>query len=286
MKLRAIILGCGSSGGVPRPGGPDGTGNWGACDPSEPKNRRMRCSLLVQRAHETKGWDTSELTTVLVDTSPDLREQLLIAKCGRLDAVLYTHDHADQCHGIDDLRVVALNMMSRVPTYVDKATTGNLLTRFSYCFEQAPGSYYPSILEHREMPENGSTAQIDGPTGPIPFTPFLQHHGNVDSLGFIFGGQGGIAYSSDVHELPEESFQLLDQTGIWIVDALRHKPHVSHAHLDKALDWIARVKPEGAVLTNLHVDMDYRSLEKTLPAGVIPAHDGLILEREILRTAN
>ncbi len=280
MKLRAIILGSGSSGGVPRIGGKDGKGQWGDCDPEEPKNRRMRCSLLVQRADETRGWHAEEFTTILVDTSPDLRAQLLMAGCGRLDAVLYTHDHADQCHGIDDIRVVAMNMRSRIPTYIDSATSPNLTTRFSYCFEQAEGSYYPPILEELDMPEPGSWAEIDGPTGKIPFTPFLQHHGNVDSLGFIFGEKNGIAYSSDVHDLPEESFRALSTMDAWIVDALRPTPHISHAHLGKTLGWIERVRPGFAVLTNLHVDMDYRTLERDLPKGIVPAHDGLTIERE------
>ena len=281
MKLRVIILGCGSSGGVPRVGGDDGQGAWGDCDPNEPRNRRRRCSILVQRAHETKEWDTEKLTTVLVDTSPDLREQLLLAKCGRLDGLLYTHDHADQTHGIDDVRVAAINMMARVPTWIDDATSGELVRRFSYCFERAPGSYYPPILEKRTLPAHGEWDEVKGPTGPIPFTPFLQHHGNVDSLGFLFGGENGIAYSSDVHEVPDESYDIMGKCDVWIVDALRHKEHISHAHLKKTLGWIDNVRPSLSVLTNMHVDMDYRTLERTLPDGVVPAYDGMTVVREI-----
>jgi phosphoribosyl 1,2-cyclic phosphate phosphodiesterase len=274
-KLRVIILGSGSSGGVPRFGGPDGTGDWGACDPHEPKNRRTRCSILVQRAHPEFGFAHDKVTSVLVDTSPDMRSQLLAAKCSRLDAVLFTHDHADQCHGIDDLRVFALQMRRRMPVYIDDATSGMLLKRFDYCFTQKPGSFYPPILEKHDMPPCGEAFVIDGPSGPIPVTAFLQHHGGVDSFGFRFGD---IAYSSDVVELPEASFETLAGINTWIVDALQYKPHKTHAHLALTLEWIARVKPKRGILTNLHVHMDYQTLKRALPGGVEPAFDGLTIE--------
>lgn len=271
-RLRVTILGSGSSGGVPRLGGPDGAGDWGACDPNEPKNRRSRCSILVQREHPEFGFAHDKVTSVLVDTSPDMREQLLAARCSRLNAVLFTHDHADQCHGIDDLRVLALQMRRRVPVYVDHSTAPNLVARFRYCFEQAPGSLYPAILDLTEMPACGEPFEIDGPSGPIPVTAFLQNHGNVNSLGFRFGG---VAYSSDVVGLPEESFAALEGVETWIVDALQHRPHRTHAHLDLTLEWLERVKPERGVLTNLHIDMDYGTLTASLPAGVEPAYDGM-----------
>ncbi len=281
MMLRAVILGCGSSGGVPRPGGSDGLGQWGRCDPQNPKNRRKRCSLLVQRAHAELGWDTDQLTTILVDTSPDLREQLLLARCTHIDGVLFTHEHADQSHGIDDLRVMALTNMKRVPTYVDEATSGQLLKRFSYCFTQADGSYYPAILEHKTMPKVGEWGQVDGPSGPIDFMPFLQHHGNVDSLGFKFGKENSIAYSSDVVDIPEESFDTLANINTWIVDALRYEPHISHAHLIKTLSWIKSTTPQNAILTNLHIDMDYEEVQSSTPQNVSPAYDGLMIEVDI-----
>ena len=274
-KLRVIVLGSGSSGGVPRFGGPDGAGDWGACDPKEPKNRRTRCSVLVQRAHKEKHFQHDAVSSVLVDTSPDMREQLLAARCSRLDGVLYTHDHADQCHGLDDLRVFALQMRKRVPVYIDDGTAGALLQRFDYCFEQKPGSYYPAILDKRDMPACGTRFEIDGPSGAIPVIPFLQEHGAVDSLGFRFGD---IAYSSDVVGLPEKSFEILAGVKTWIVDALQYEPHKTHAHLDLTLEWIARVKPARAILTNLHVHMDYATLKRELPSGVEPAYDGMILE--------
>ncbi|WP_428409337.1 MBL fold metallo-hydrolase [Hyphococcus sp.] len=276
-KLRVTILGCGSSGGVPRFGGPDGTGDWGACDPGEPKNRRTRCSILVQREHPEFGFAHDKVTSVLVDTSPDMREQLLAAKCSRLDAVLFTHDHADQSHGIDDLRVFALQMQRRMPVYIDDATGGAITDRFWYCFEQAPGSYYPPILEKRDMPPCGETFCIDGPSGPIPVTAFLQYHGGVNSLGFRFGD---IAYSSDVVGLPEESFAVLSGVKAWIVDALQYRPHKTHAHLDLALEWLERVRPGRGILTNLHVHMDYRTLAEKLPEWVEPAFDGMIVVGE------
>ena len=277
--LRVTILGSGSSGGVPRFGGPDGAGDWGACDPAEPKNRRTRCSILVQRAHEDHGYQHDQVTSVLVDTSPDMRAQLLAARCSRLDAVLYTHDHADQSHGLDDLRVFALQMRRRIPVYIDDDTGGRLIERFSYCFVQPPGSYYPPILDKIDMPPCGEGFRVAGPSGAIPAAAFLQYHGGVNSLGFRFGGpDGGVAYSSDVVGLPEESFAALEGVDTWIVDALQYKPHATHAHLELALEWIARVKPRRAILTNLHIHMDYQTLKRELPPNVEPAFDGMALE--------
>ncbi|WP_375205930.1 MBL fold metallo-hydrolase [Hyphococcus sp.] len=273
-KLRVTILGSGSSGGVPRFGGPDGMGDWGACDPDEPKNRRSRCSILVQREHPEYGFAPNKVTSVLVDTSPDMRAQLLAARCSRLDAVLYTHDHADQSHGIDDLRVFALQMRRRIPVYIDDETGGAIVDRFHYCFEQAPGSYYPPILERKNMPSCGEAFAIDGPSGPIPVTAFLQYHGGVNSLGFRFGD---IAYSSDAVGLPEDSFATLSGVKVWIVDALQYKPHKTHAHLELTLEWLARVRPERGILTNLHIHMDYRTLKNELPEWVEPAYDGLTI---------
>ena len=270
--IKVTILGCGSSGGVPRFGGPDGAGDWGACDPAEPKNRRARCSILVQREHPDEGFALGKTTNVLVDTSPDMRAQLLAARCSHLDAVLYTHDHADQTHGIDDLRVFAIAQRRRIPVYIDDATSGVLLKRFDYCFEQAPGSPYPAILDRRVTPACGEAFEIEGAGSPLPVVAFLQHHGNVDSLGFRFGR---VAYSSDVVALPEESFDILAGVDVWIVDALQMTPHRTHAHLDLTLEWIERVQPRRAILTNLHVHMDYKTLRQSLPDYVEPAFDGM-----------
>lgn len=277
-NFRVIILGSGSSGGVPRFGGKDGFGDWGTCDPLEPKNRRTRCSILIQREHPKFGYQHNKVTSVLVDTSPDMRAQLLAAQCSRLDAVLFTHDHADQSHGIDDLRVFALQMQQRIPVFIDEETSGHLLDRFRYCFEQAPGSPYRPILDKHKMPSCGETFTVDGPSGEIPIVPFLQFHGSVNSLGFRIGD---VAYSSDVVGLPDESFKTIDGVNCWILDALQRKPHSTHAHLDMSLEWLRRVTPDLGVLTNLHVTMDYASLRDELPAGVVPAYDGMVLSGNI-----
>jgi phosphoribosyl 1,2-cyclic phosphate phosphodiesterase len=265
MTLKVTILGCGTSGGVPR------VGNiWGACDPSNPKNRRRRCSLLVQRG---RG---EQQTTVLVDTSPDLREQLLDARVGWLDGVLYTHDHADHTHGIDDLRMVAYNGRRRVAVYHDEATGNLLKQRFAYCFETPAGSEYPAVLEPHDIAA-GEPVKVAGAGGTIEAMPFRQKHGSGESLGFRFGG---LAYSPDVSDLSEESLALLQGLDIWIVDTLRYTPHPSHLSVEQALGWIARVAPKRAVLTHMHVDLDYDILRRQLPDGVEPGYDGMVLTTE------
>lgn len=271
-KLTATILGSGSSGGVPRIGGPEGAGVWGACDPNNPKNRRRRCSLVVQR----KG--TSGTTSLLIDTSPDMKDQLIDARVGALDAVLITHDHADQLHGLDDLRMVAMNMRRRVDVWSDQTTYNGIIARFGYCFVQPEGSDYPPILNAHEFDEPFATREFGGAGGNIPVLPFYMGHGRIQSLGFRFGG---LAYSSDVHTLEESAFAALEGVEVWIVDALRYTPHPSHSHVARTLEWIARVKPKRAILTNLHVDLDYEKLKSELPAGVEPAFDGMVVEASI-----
>ncbi|MFW6027175.1 MAG: MBL fold metallo-hydrolase [bacterium] len=261
--LTFTILGCGASGGVPRLGP-----NWGNADPSEPKNRRRRCSLLVQRQ------GPGGMTTVLVDTSPDMREQLLETGISRLDAVIYTHEHADQSHGIDDLRMIAYAMRARIPVYMDEPTAGGLLQRFGYCFSQPEESPYPPILEHRHIESAYTAFSVEGPGGAVEIQPFDMDHGTCRSLGFRFGP---LAYSPDVVDLPEASFETLEGVECWIVDALRYKPHPTHAHVEKALAWIARVRPRLGVLTNLNVELDYNRLWAELPEGVVPAYDGMVL---------
>jgi phosphoribosyl 1,2-cyclic phosphate phosphodiesterase len=266
VALEATLLGCGSSGGVPRLGGPDNAGYWGACDPRNPKNRRTRCSLLVRR----KAGDGE--TTVLVDTSPDMREQLLAARCASLDGVLITHDHADQLHGLDDLRMAAIHMRRRVDVWSDATTMKTVLSRFGYCFLQPPGSSYPPICNAHEIEEPFREFRIDGAGGPVSVLAFEQEHGHICSLGFRFGP---LAYSSDVNGLSEDAFAALEGVECWILDTLQYRQHPSHAHLELSLEWIARVKPKRAILTNLHVDFDYETLKRELPAGVEPAYDGM-----------
>ncbi len=262
MTLKLTILGCGTSGGVPRIGN-----NWGACDPSNPKNRRLRCSLFVER-DGPRG-----RTAVLVDTSPDIRAQLLDAGVSVLDGVLYTHDHADHAHGIDDLRVVAFNGRCRVDVYHDAATGQLLKQRFGYCFETAPDSDYPPILKAHDI-EAGTPVTIAGAGGPVEALPFRQIHGPGETLGFRFGG---VAYSPDVSDLPEESLAHLQDLDLWIIDALRYATHPSHLSVEQALGWIERVRPRRAVLTHMHVDLDYETLRRALPDGVEPAYDGMVL---------
>ncbi len=263
MTLTFTILGCGSSGGVPRPG----TG-WGACDPANPKNRRRRCSLLVER----KG--SGGVTRVLIDTGPDLREQLIDADVTWLDAVLYSHEHADHTHGIDDLRGLFLKNRRRVDAYADDATTRMMMTRFAYCFVQPPGSEYPPIVRMHAM-KAGESLTIDGKGGPIEALPFLMDHGDIQALGFRFGN---VAYSSDLHDLPEASVPAVTGLDVWIVDALRYHPHPSHFSVADAVRWIDRVQPKRAILTNMHTDLDYETLSVQVPGNVVPAYDGMRFE--------
>ena len=265
MSLTFTILGCGSSGGVPRPG----TG-WGACDPANPKNRRRRCALLVERA------GPAGVTRVLIDTGPDLREQLLSADVTFLDAVLYTHEHADHTHGIDDLRGLFLKNRRRVEVYADDPTSRMLMTRFAYCFVQPPGSDYPPILNMHRLAA-GEMLTIDGKGGPIPVLPFVQEHGDIQALGFRFGN---VAYSSDLHDLPADSAEMLTGLDLWIVDALRYHPHPAHFSVADAIAWIERLQPKRSVLTNLHTDLDYETLCIQLPEGIVPAYDGMRLQAE------
>lgn len=263
MTLKFTILGCGSSGGVPRP-----ALGWGACDPNNPKNRRRRASLLVER------YAGCGVTRVLVDTPPDLREQLLDAKVDWINGVFYTHEHADHTHGIDDLRALFINKRQRVNVYLDDYTARCMRERFGYCFKSPPGSEYPPILsEHRLAP--GRQVTVEGRGGPIPALPILQEHGDIASLGFRFGD---VAYSCDLSGIPPDSVVALAGLDVWIVDALRYRPHPSHFSLDDALAWIERLKPRRAILTNLHADLDYDVLRKDLPPHVEPAFDGLRFE--------
>jgi phosphoribosyl 1,2-cyclic phosphate phosphodiesterase len=268
-SFQVRILGSGSSGGVPRLGGPEEAGNWGDCDPANPKNRRRRCSLLVRRKSQAGE------TRVLVDTSPDLREQLLDARIGRLDGVLITHDHADQTHGMDDLRAITLNAKTRVDVWCDRGTWKSVMTKFGYCFVQPPGSDYPPILNAHEIHEPFKPFVIVGAGGAVPIFAFEQGHGRVRSLGFRFGP---VAYSSDVDRLDDAAFAALEGVECWILDALRRTPHPSHAHLARSLDWIKRVRPRRAILTNMHLDMDYETLRRELPDGVEPGFDGMTLD--------
>lgn len=269
--LEITILGSGSSGGVPR-----ADGDWGACDPADPRNRRSRCSLLVRRLSGDPEADAADLTTVLVDTSPDLRLQTAAAGVRRLDAVLLTHDHADQVHGIDDVRAFFIRQRAKIPCHMDATTWATLQQRFGYIFEASGG--YPAICDPVLLPPLGEDFSVQGPSGVIPIATFDQDHGGVRSVGYRFGD---VAYSSDLVDLPEASFAALQGLDVWIVDALRWRPHPTHAHVDLALSWIERLAPRRAILTNMHIDLDFADLASRLPDGVEPAYDGLRFQHEL-----
>ncbi len=255
--MKVTILGCGGSGGVPLIGD-----DWGQCDPKNPKNRRLRASILVE----------AEDTALLVDTSPDMRQQFLNHRIRHIDAVLYTHAHADHIHGIDELRPVNRLMERDIDIYADRATLDAIGQRFGYVLEplapEAKGFYYKPCLAPHE---------IDGPfsVNGIDIVPFTQGHGFMDTLGFRFGPA---AYSTDVVELSDYAFKALQGVEVWIVDCLRERPHVTHAHLEKTLAWIERVAPKRAILTHMNHEVDYQTFKARLPAGVEPAYDGLVVE--------
>lgn len=264
-RLRITILGCGASPGVPRIGN-----DWSACDPSEPKNRRTRSSILIDGFRA----DSPYPTRVLVDTGPDVRNQLLDARVDRLDGVLYTHPHADHTHGIDDLRSFWLDTKSLVPVYTDDATQERLEEAFGYCFRTPAGGNYPPILGRQRI-EAGTRFLIDGPGGQLDILPLRQIHGDIDSLGFRIGG---FAYSSDISAIPDETLPNLAGLALWIVDALRWRPHPSHFSVDETLAWHERLRPRKTVLTHMHGDLDYQTLRARTPGDVEPAYDGMILD--------
>jgi phosphoribosyl 1,2-cyclic phosphate phosphodiesterase len=257
--MKVTVLGCGGSGGVPLAGREAG-GHWGNCDPSNPRNRRRRVSILVERAG----------TSLLVDTSPDLRLQMLDAGIERLDAVLYTHAHADHCHGIDDLRWIVYAQGAPIDAYMDRQTRDALTRRFAYAFTSSadPKSLYRALLADRS---------IAGPftVGEIDVVPFVQGHGRETSLGYRFGP---VAYSTDVAELGETAFDVLAGIEVWIVDCLREAPHPTHAHFAKTLEWIDRVRPRRAILTHMNHTVDYDALAARCPSGVEPGYDGMVID--------
>jgi len=263
MSYAATILGCGSSAGVPRV-----AQGWGACDPSNPRNRRRRCALSVSRA------GIAGSTEVVVDLGPDIREQLLDARVMHIDAVLLTHAHADHIHGIDDVRPYVIEQGHLLPVWMDEATSHGVRGKFDYIFRTPEGSQYPPLLrEQRAAP--GRKIVVDGPGGPIEALPVLFRHGDIDALGFRFGD---VAYTPDVSDIPPESQKQLEGLDVWIVDALRYRRHPSHLTVVEALGWIERLKPKRAILTNLHTDLDYAKLAGELPDNVAPAFDGLTVE--------
>jgi phosphoribosyl 1,2-cyclic phosphate phosphodiesterase len=254
--MRLVMLGSGTSSGVPRVGN-----DWGRCNPANPRNRRRRVSVLVE----------ADDVRLLVDTGPDLREQLLDADIGWITAVLYTHDHADHCHGIDDLRALFHASGMEIDCYMDRQTKAGIRSRFSYVFAGRHG--YPATAKAHLL-------QDEMQFGPITVRPFRQAHGPIHSMGFRFDGPGAsIAYSTDVSGIPDESWPLLDGLDLWVVDALRRHPHPTHSHLSQTLAWIERAAPAEAWLTHMDQSMDHDELVAELPSGVSPGWDGRIWER-------
>ena len=250
MKLR--ILGCGTSSGVPRIGG-----DWGACDPDEPRNRRLRVSILIEHGD----------TRILVDSGPDLREQLLAAGIADIDAVIWTHDHADHCHGIDDLRQIYHHRGAPVAGFARPATLTSLRGRFAYAFQGSGG--YPPTIDGRELPDRLTI-------GDIAVSVTDQPHGSILSAGLRFDVNGrAIVYATDFNILTNDMEFLYKDVDVLVIDALRRAPHPTHPTLAQAIDWVSVLRPKRAILTHMDQSMDYRKLCAELPPGIAPGYDGL-----------
>jgi phosphoribosyl 1,2-cyclic phosphate phosphodiesterase len=267
-RRRFTILGCSSSPGVPRI-----TGDWGACDPANPKNRRTRSSFMVQQYDENGG-----VTTVVIDTGPDFREQMIAARVDNVDAVLYTHAHADHIHGLDDLRGYYFGSQQRVPIYATPVTMDRIRQGFGYCLETPPGSNYPPIVEARIIEDIGAPLRISGAGGTITFRPHIQQHGDIVSLGFRIGD---VAYCSDISDFPPETIVKLEDLDILIIDALQYRYHPSHLSLEQSLGWIERLKPKRAILTHMHTPLDYDTVMAETPEHVVPAYDQMSFDVEL-----
>ncbi len=253
--MKVTLLGCGGSNGVPLLGN-----RWGACDPDDPRNRRRRPSVFVE----------ADGVNILIDTTPDLRAQLLDAGVDRIDAVLYTHGHADHTHGIDDVRSLARLHGHRIPAYGEPDVMANVTARFEYIFK-ASGNFqwlYPAVMEARTF---DGPFEVEG----REIVPFDQDHGGCRSTGFRIGP---FAYSTDVVGLDDDAFAALAGVEVWIVDCLRERPHPTHSHLDQTLAWIERAGVKRAILTHMTYETDYATIAAKLPDGVEPGYDGMVIE--------
>jgi phosphoribosyl 1,2-cyclic phosphate phosphodiesterase len=265
---RFTILGCASSPGVPRV-----DGSWGACNPNNPKNRRTRAALLVEQIGKDGG-----ITSVVIDTGPDFRQQMITAGVKHIDAVLYTHPHADHVHGIDDVRGYFHAQHRPIPIYADEFTMDRIEQGFGYCLKTPPGSGYPPIAEPHIIESPDSPVTIDGAGGKVTFMPVLQEHGSIHSLGFRVGN---FAYCCDVSNFPERSFAKLKGLDLLVLDCLQYKYHPSHLSLVQALGWIERFAPKRTILTHMHVPLDYDKVMDETPDHVEPGFDGMRLELEV-----
>ena len=263
---RFTILGCGSSPGVPRI-----TGDWGACDPNNLKNRRRRASLLIEQRT-----DNGDATTIVVDTGPDFRDQMINAGVQRIDGVVYTHQHADHLHGIDDLRGYVFAQRHRVRIYANPSTMARLREGFDYCFETPPGSQYPPIVKPNLIQSIDEPVVIEGPGGSVSMQPIEQIHGGITSLGFRIGD---VAYCCDVSGFSDEAAERLQNLDVLIIDALQYKPHPSHLSLSETLEWIERLKPRRAILTHMHIPLDYDTVLAETPDHVEPGYDMMLFEQ-------
>lgn len=267
-RRRFTILGCASSPGVPRL-----NGDWGACNPDNPKNRRTRAAFLVEQIGPDGG-----RTVVVIDTGPDFRQQMIAAGVAHVDAVLYTHAHADHLHGLDDLRGYFIEQKRRIPIHADQVTMERIRQGFGYCLETPPGGNYPPIVRPVVIETLDAPIVIDGAGGRIEFRPHRQIHGDIHSLGFRIGD---VAYCSDVSDFPQDSVTRLSGLDMLIIDALQYKYHVSHLSLQQALDWIGRLSPKRAILTHMHVPLDYDRVMAETPDNVQPAFDGLSFDIDV-----
>jgi phosphoribosyl 1,2-cyclic phosphate phosphodiesterase len=262
--MRYTVLGCGSSPGTPRL-----NGDWGNADPHNPRNRRLRASLLAERVAPS-----GDRTCVVIDTGPDFRQQMLAARVRQLDGVVYTHPHADHIHGIDDLRTFVLWQKRLMDVWADDATYSRLQEGFGYCFETPPGSNYPPILKRHPIGHD-TPFTLKGPGGDILFDPLLQRHGQIHSLGFRIGN---FAYCSDVSSYPDETLDRMRGLDVLIIDALQYREHPSHLSLEQALAVIMELAPKRAYLTHMHIPLDYETVKNETPANVEPCYDGLVIE--------
>lgn len=264
-RQRFTLLGCSSSPGVPRI-----NGDWGACDPNEPRNRRSRASFLIEQFGEDGG-----VTTIVVDTGPDFRSQMIRAGVTRIDSVIYTHAHADHLHGIDDIRGFTMTQRRQIPILADPETMERIRQGFGYCLETPAGSNYPPIVTGRLIKDISQPIEISGPGGTVSLQPLRQIHGDIESLGLRIGN---VAYCCDVSAFPDETVEQLHGLDVLIIDALQYNFHYSHFSLEMALDWIARLEPKRAILTHMHTPLDYRTVLAETPDHVEPGYDGLSFE--------